>query len=43
MARPLQTPKAQSYDVIIIGGAMYGSSSPGGSAAIQVLTALFLW
>ena len=26
MARPLQTPKAQSYDVIIIGGAMYGSS-----------------
>ena len=26
MARPLQSPKAQSYDVIIIGGAMYGSS-----------------
>jgi glycine/D-amino acid oxidase-like deaminating enzyme len=26
MALPLQTPKAKSYDVILIGGAMYGSS-----------------
>ncbi|MDG1294836.1 MAG: FAD-dependent oxidoreductase, partial [Planktomarina sp.] len=26
MTRSLQTPKAQGYDVILIGGAMYGSS-----------------